>query len=79
MPVKAMSSRDSVLPELHARIEAAGGTIKFDCDANAEDLDGIVIDCRGLSARDEQPELRGVKGEMIIVETSRSSCRARCG
>ena len=58
-----------VLPELHARIEAAGGTIKFDCDADADDLDGIVIDCRGLSARDEQPELRGVKGEMIIVET----------
>ena len=29
-----------------------------------------MIDCRGLSARDEQPELRGVKGEMIIVETS---------
>src|SRR4029453_327219 len=45
-------------------------TIKFDCDADAEDLDGIVIDCRGLSARDEQPEVRGVKGEMIIVETS---------
>ena len=60
-----------VLPELHARIEAAGGTIKFDSDASAEDLDGIVIDCRGLSARDEQPELRGVKGEMIIVETQR--------
>jgi glycine oxidase len=59
-----------VLPELHARIEAAGGTIKFDSDADADDLDGIVIDCRGLSARDTQPELRGVKGEMIIVETS---------
>ncbi|HEX3172239.1 MAG TPA: FAD-dependent oxidoreductase, partial [Burkholderiales bacterium] len=59
-----------VLPELHARIEAAGGTVKFDCDTSAEDLDGTVIDCRGLSARDEQPELRGVKGEMIIVETS---------
>ena len=58
-----------VLPELHARIEAAGGNIKFDSDADAEDLDGIVIDCRGLAARDEQPELRGVKGEMIIVET----------
>ena len=32
--------------------------------------DGIVIDCRGLGARDDRfPELRGVKGEMIIVET----------
>jgi glycine oxidase len=58
-----------VLPELHARIQAAGGTIKFNSEANAGDLDGIVIDCRGLAARDAQPELRGVKGEMIIVET----------
>ena len=29
-----------------------------------------MIDCRGLAARDTQPELRGVKGEMIIIETS---------
>jgi glycine oxidase len=59
-----------VLPELHARITAAGGQIKFGHDAEADDLDGIVIDCRGLAARDAQPELRGVKGEMIIIETS---------
>lgn len=59
-----------VLPELHARIAEAGGTIKFENDADADDLDGIVIDCRGLAARDAQKELRGVKGEMIVVETS---------
>jgi glycine oxidase len=58
-----------VLPKLHERIKAAGGTIKFDSDVTAGDLDGLVIDCRGLSARDEQPELRGVKGEMILIET----------
>jgi glycine oxidase len=59
-----------VLPKLHERIRAAGGTIKFNSDVSAQDLDGIVIDCRGLSARDETPELRGVKGEMILIETS---------
>lgn len=62
-----------VLPKLHERILAAGGTIKFDSDVAAQDLqglDGLVIDCRGLSARDEQPELRGVKGEMILIESS---------
>ncbi|TYO63490.1 FAD-dependent oxidoreductase [Bradyrhizobium hipponense] len=59
-----------VLPKLHERIRAAGGTIKFGSDATASDLDGIVIDCRGISARDEQPALRGVKGEMILIETS---------
>ena len=59
-----------VLPKLHERIRAAGGTIKFNSDPSAQDLDGVVIDCRGLSARDEQPELRGVKGEMILIETN---------
>lgn len=58
-----------VLPKLHERIRAAGGTIKFDSDVSAGDLDGIVIDCRGLSARKDQPDLRGVKGEMILIET----------
>lgn len=64
-----------VLPKLHERIVAAGGTIRFGSDVTAADLanldpKGIVIDCRGLGARDEQPELRGVKGEMILIETS---------
>ena len=58
-----------VLPQLHARFTEAGGTLRFNSDATPEDCDGIVIDCRGLAARDTLPELRGVKGEMIIVET----------
>src|ERR1700733_3321691 len=29
-----------VLPELHARIEAAGGTIRFNSDADASEIDG---------------------------------------
>jgi glycine oxidase len=59
-----------VLPQLHARIIAAGGTVKFNSEVSADDLDGIVIDCRGLAARDELPPLRGVKGEMILLESS---------
>jgi glycine oxidase len=58
-----------VLPELHARVAQAGGRIEFGSEADACDLDGIVIDCRGLAARDTESELRGVKGEMIVVET----------
>jgi len=58
-----------VLPKLHEKIVAAGGTIRFDSEVNADDLDGIVIDCRGLSARGAQADLRGVKGEMILIET----------
>jgi glycine oxidase len=59
----------AVLPELHGHIAAAGGAVKFDIDKRPDQTDGIVIDCRGLFARDTQPGLRGVKGEMVIVET----------
>jgi len=58
-----------VLPKLHERIIAAGGTIKFNSEPALSDIEGIVIDCRGLAARDAAPELRGVKGEMILIET----------
>jgi glycine oxidase len=58
-----------VLPQLHQRIIAAGGTIRFNSEPDPDALDGIVIDCRGLAARDSQPSLRGVKGEMILIET----------
>jgi glycine oxidase len=58
-----------VLSGLHQRIHAAGGTIRFDSEQRPDETDGIVIDCRGLFARDSQPKLRGVKGEMIIVES----------
>ena len=60
----------AVLPQLHERVAAAGGSVRYDSAARPDDLDGVVIDCRGLFARDTQPELRGVKGEMVIVETN---------
>jgi glycine oxidase len=59
-----------VLPQLHARIREAGGAIKFESNVTPENLDGTVIDCRGLAARGAQSELRGVKGEIILIETS---------
>lgn len=41
-----------------------------DCDpATLTDVDWI-IDCRGMGARADLPALRGVRGEMLVVETS---------
>ncbi len=60
-----------VLPKLHEKL-AAAAKIKFESDVGLDDLakdSNIVIDCRGLAARDKCPDLRGVKGEMIVVET----------
>jgi len=59
-----------VLPKLHQRIIAAGGTIKFNSEPQPADIEGIVIDCRGIAARDSEPELRAVKGELILIETA---------
>jgi glycine oxidase len=58
-----------ILPELHARFVAAGGTLTFNSDVSTGECDGVAIDCRGLAARDTQQGLRGVKGEMILIET----------
>lgn len=60
----------TVLPKLHAKLTEAGATIKFGSDCDPDKItSGIVIDCRGLGARDKHPDLRGVKGEMIVIET----------
>jgi len=57
-----------VLPQLHARLAAMGVTIRFETERTETSAD-LTIDCRGLAARDVSPDLRGVKGEMILVET----------
>ncbi|MBR1218416.1 glycine oxidase ThiO [Bradyrhizobium sp. U87765 SZCCT0131] len=57
-----------VLPQLHARLTAMGVTIRFETE-RTDSVADLTIDCRGLAARDIAPDLRGVKGEMILVET----------
>ena len=50
----------------------AGAQTKFgssDVPANSD----YVIDCRGIAAKDELPNLRGVRGEMAIIRTSEIS------
>ncbi len=58
-----------VLRALHDVLRAAGVPIAFNAQTGHGDPDGVVIDCRGLAARDAWPELRGVKGEIVILET----------
>lgn len=57
---------------LHPRkaMDALIGTLKKMNVAFTEKQTGtadIVIDCRGLGAQDDEPKLRGVKGELLIV------------
>lgn len=50
----------ATLTALHARLDQRG--VRF-----GGDIKGQVIDCRGLAARDTLTDLRGVKGEMLVV------------
>ncbi|MFM8608146.1 MAG: FAD-dependent oxidoreductase [Hyphomicrobiales bacterium] len=46
----------------------------MDSDVRPEAIDADhVLDCRGFEARDVLPDLRGVKGEMLIIRTSEIS------
>jgi len=46
----------------------AGAVAHFGCEDAAGSAD-LVIDCRGLAARDELKELRGVRGERLVIRT----------
>ena len=54
---------------LLARLEA-DPLVTFRFGAAEPDADADwVIDCRGLAARDHLPDLRGLKGEMLVIHT----------
>lgn len=47
----------------------ASGVIVETGTVTPEDLQGPVIDCRGLAAQGDLPGLRGVRGEMIVLRS----------
>ena len=55
----------AALAALARGLAARGVPIRY--GVAAENLPGTVIDCRGFAARDRLPDLRGVKGEMVVV------------
>lgn len=52
------------------RLSSLGGRIHFGVTSGAmSDGDHVVVDCTGLSAREALQELRGVKGEMLVLRS----------
>lgn len=45
----------------------ADGVTFVDAYADPKAVAGLVIDCRGFAARDDLADLRGVKGEMLVL------------
>ncbi len=58
------------LEQLADYVTEGGGRIEFNNAVEAEDLNtDYVIDCRGFKAKNTLTELRGVKGEMLILQS----------
>lgn len=58
----------AALASLAAKLDQLGVALRFGVDAlAAPPRAGMTVDCRGLAARDRLPDLRGVKGEMLLV------------
>jgi glycine oxidase len=54
------------LPALADLLAKRGVPIHFGVDTPGS---GLIVDCRGLAARDVLPDLRGVRGEMVMVRS----------
>ncbi|MDB5591299.1 FAD-dependent oxidoreductase [Enterovirga sp.] len=65
----------AVLPALHAELQRRGVPIRFGAAVDPAAAAGPLVDCRGLSARADLPELRGVKGETALVATDEVTLR----
>lgn len=52
---------------MHLRKQLQETGARFEQDASPPDAP--YIDCRGLAARDSLPDLRGVKGEMVVLRS----------
>jgi len=52
------------------RLIAKGAELRFGQPFPGAPHNGVIVDCRGYTARDALPQLRGVRGEMLLVRTS---------
>lgn len=58
------------LPLLAQHLLQLGGHLHFNAEVTTEQFtDRIVVDCTGLAARHALPDLRGVKGEMLLLRS----------
>jgi glycine oxidase len=69
-PQEAHLDPRAAVAELTRRLSAMPNvSLTFGSDAGQDTKADWTIDCRGLAARDALPDLRGVKGEMLVLET----------
>jgi glycine oxidase len=67
-PEDAHLDPESALRFVLDRVRAEGVALRFGDGAAPKGAD-VVVDCRGLGAKDDLPNLRGVRGERIVVRS----------
>lgn len=56
------------------RLSQLGVPVRFGVDFSADACRAdVIVDCRGLAARDALPDLRGVRGEMLVIRSAELS------
>jgi glycine oxidase len=64
-----LNPRDA-LAALQNRLQDLGVPIRYNTPLPATgECPGPVVDCRGLAARDRLPDLRGIRGEMLLLRS----------
>lgn len=67
-PDEAHMATPAALAFLLAAVRAAGAGVQLGAAWTDGDSTGrVVVDCRGIAARDSLPTLRGVRGERVLV------------
>jgi glycine oxidase len=59
----------AALAALRDKLAERGVGIEYGIDGTTGSGDGAMLDCRGFAARDVLSDLRGVRGEMLILRT----------
>lgn len=75
-PTEAHLDPRAALAALVAMLESRAASVRFGHHAEPDDIgDRAVVDCRGLGARSALPDLRGVRGEMLLLRTHEVTLR----
>jgi glycine oxidase len=59
---------------LMTKCQEFGAKVELQSDIEGASAD-IIIDCRGMGAADDLPNLRGVRGERVVIETQEVALR----
>jgi glycine oxidase len=68
-PNEAHMAAPAALSFLHHACVAAGASVRFGEKWRPSAAEDLVIDCRGIAAEDDLPNLRSVRGERLLIRT----------